>query len=423
MRILQISDPKNLRQIMQEIKVDRYGIEIMVPKGITHIVRINSLSCIAANILKQEMLSLGGDVAVARGVLTGKIKKTDCLLMATLSQFNRLIEKLKQQPFGLDRLAQDLSGNFTNYQKDKFSLDLGKYKLNFNGQTYIMGIVNLTPDSFSGDGLYQRQGLSPSELKRNAPKGTVPERVINFVEKMVEDGADIIDIGGESTRPGAKSISIKEELKRTIPIIKKISRRIEVPISIDTYKPEVAKQALDNGAVMVNDITGLRNRKMAKVVSQYKAGVVIMHMKGNPRTMQNNPVYKSLLDEIIDYLDKAIKQAMAAGIDKNKIIIDPGIGFGKTLEHNLEIFKNLRELKILGRPILIGPSRKSFIGKILNVGPQERIFGERSRTIGTISACILAVKNGAHMVRVHDVEAVKQALKVLDAINNVETHS
>jgi dihydropteroate synthase len=401
MRILEISSPGDLRKIMQDIKVDRYGIEIMVPKGITHIVRINSLSCIAANILKQEMLSLGGDVAVARGALTGKIKKTDCLLMATLSQFNRLIEKVKQQPFGLDRLAQDLSGNLTNYQRDKFSLDLGKYKLNFNGQTYIMGIVNLTPDSFSGDGLYKIQ--KPKSKIQNL------SYIVDYVERLVKDGADIIDIGGESTRPGAKPISVKEELRRTIPIIKKMTKIVRIPISIDTYKPEVAKQALDNGAVMVNDITGLRNAKMAKVVSQYKAAVAIMHMKGNPRTMQSNPVYKSLLDEIIDYLDKAIKQAVAFGIDKNKIIIDPGIGFGKTLEHNLEIFKRLRELKILGRPILIGPSRKSFIGKILNAGPQERIFG-------SVSACILAVKNGAHMVRVHDVEAVKQALKVSEAI-------
>jgi len=409
MRILNPPNYKELKKMMQEIKVDRYGIEIMVPKGIIHILRINSLSCIAANILKQEMLSLGGDVAVARGALTGKIKKTDCLLIATLSQFHRLIEKLKEQPFGLDRLAQDLSGILANYQKDKFRLDLGKYKLNFNGRVHIMGIVNLTPDSFSGDGLYQGQGLSPSQLKRTAPKGTVPERVINFIEKMVEDGADIIDVGGESTRPGAKPVSLKEELRRTIPVIKKMTKTIKVPISIDTSKPQVAKQALDNGAVMVNDITGLRNPKMAKVVSDYKAGLVIMHMKGNPRTMQNNPVYKSLLDEIIDYLDKAIKQATDAGVDKNKIIIDPGIGFGKTLEHNLEILKNLRELKILGRPILIGPSRKSFIGKILNVGPGERIFG-------TVSSCVLAVKNGAQMLRVHDVKAVKQALKVTEAI-------
>jgi dihydropteroate synthase len=408
--ILETRDPQDLRQILQDIKVDPYGIEIMLPKAVQHLVRINSISCIAANILKQEMLSLGGDVAVARNALTGKARKTDCLLMATLSQFNRLTEKLNRQPFGLDRLAHDLSDSLTSYQKDEFNLDLGRYKLTLRqGKTCIMGVVNLTPDSFSGDGLYK--GLSPTELKGTVPKGTVPESVVDFVERMVDDGADIIDIGGESTRPGAEPIPVKEELERTIPIIKKIARKIKAPISIDTYKPEVARQALDNGAVMVNDITGLNN-KMAKIVSKYKAGVVIMHMKGNPRTMQNNPVYKSLIDEIIEYLDKAISEAVAWGIDRERIIVDPGIGFGKTLGHNLEILKRLREFKILGRPILVGPSRKSFLGKILNAGPQERIFG-------TVSACILAVKNGANIVRVHDIVAVKQAMKVLNTINNI----
>ena len=403
MRILQPNNHKELKKLMQDIKVDPYGIEIMLPKAVNRLVRINSISCIAANILKQEMLSLGGDVAVARDALTGKVKKTDCLLMATLSQFNRLTEKLNRQPFGLDRLAHDLSDNLTNYQKDEFNLDLGRYKLILRqGKTYIMGIVNLTPDSFSADGLYQ--GL--------IPKGTVPERVFDFVERMVEDGADIIDIGGESTRPGAEPIPVKEELERTIPIIKKIARKIKVPISIDTYKPEVARQALDNGAVMVNDITGLNN-KMAKIVSKYKAGVVLMHMKGNPRTMQNNPVYKSLIDEITEYLDKAISEAVAWGIDRERIIVDPGIGFGKTLEHNLELLKRLREFKILGRPMLVGPSRKSFLGKILNAGPQERIFG-------TVAACVLAVKNGANVIRVHDVKAVKEAIKVLNTISNVK---
>jgi dihydropteroate synthase len=163
---------------------------------------------------------------------------------------------------------------------------------------------------------------------------------------------------------------------------------------------------------MVNGITGLNN-KMAKIVFKYKAGVVLMHMQGNPRTMQDNPVYKSLIDELIEYLDKAISEAVSWGIDREKIIVDPGIGFGKTLEHNLEILKRLKEFKILGRPMLVGLSRKSFLGKILNAGPGERIFG-------SVSACVLAVKNGANIIRVHDVKAVKQAIRVLNTINNVK---
>lgn len=412
MRILQPSNHKELKKMMQDIKVDPYGVEIMLPKASACLVRINALSNITANILKQEMLSFGGDVAVSRDALTGRARKTDCLIMGSLAQFNRLTEKLNRQPFGLDRLAHDLSCNLANYQKEEFSLKLGRYKLGLRqDKTYIMGIINLTPDSFSGDGLYK--GLSPTSLNRSQTKGTVPYRDINFIEKMVEDGADIIDIGGESTRPGAKPVPVKEELARTIPVIKKIAKKIKIPISIDTYKPEVAKQALDNGACLINDISGLNN-KMAKIVSRYKAGVVIMHLKGKPRTMQSNPVYKSLIDEIIDYLDRAINRALASGIDKESIIIDPGIGFGKTLEHNLEILKRMKEFKILGRPILVGPSRKSFIGKILNSGPKDRIFG-------TISACVLAVENGANIIRVHDVKAAKEALKVADAVINCQT--
>jgi dihydropteroate synthase len=218
-------------------------------------------------------------------------------------------------------------------------------------------------------------------------------------------------VGGESSRPGAKAVPVKEELARTIPIIKALARKIKKPISIDTCKPEVAKQALDNGAVMVNDITALRNPRLAKVAAQHKAAVVIMHMQGRPRNMQNNPQYTSLISEIREYLDNAMIRAQEFGIELEKIIVDPGIGFGKLLEHNLEILKRLPEFKVLGRPIMVGTSRKSFIGRILKLQPQERVFG-------TVSACVLAVQNGAKIVRVHDVGAVKQALTVLDAINH-----
>ncbi|MCM8795329.1 MAG: dihydropteroate synthase [Candidatus Omnitrophica bacterium] len=398
MRILEISSRKELEELMQEIKVDPYGIKIMAPKAISYLLRINSLSNITANILKQEMLSLGADAAIARDALTGKSKKTDCLLMGTQAEFNRLKAKIDRQPFGLRQIAKELSGAIENYERNRFVLNLGRFRLDLS-RPKIMGIVNLTPDSFSGDGVYR--------VSRS--KGIKASEVLNFVERMVRDGADIIDVGGESSRPGAKPISVKEELARTQPVIKILAKKIKVPISIDTYKPEVARQALDCGVSIVNDITGLRNPKMASLVARYRAGVVIMHMKGTPRTMQQQPVYKSLIDEIIEYLSRAIERASEVGIKREKIIIDPGIGFGKTLEHNLEILKRLKEFKILGQPILVGTSRKSFLGKILGVGPQERIFG-------TVSSCILAIKNGAHILRVHDVKEVKQALKVAVAI-------
>ncbi len=398
MQILHINHPSDIKQTMLNIGVDPYGIKIMLPKAITYLVRMNSLSNIAANILKQEMLSLGGDVAVSRGALTGKTKKTDCLLMGNLSQLNRLNLKLNKQPFGLAKIFEDLSRTLVNYQRERFTLNLGKYKFNLGARAHIMGVINLTPDSFSQDGLYKVTKSGSQEVTG----------IINYAEKMVADGADIIDIGGESSRPGAKSVSLKEELKRTIPAIKEIRKKIKVPVSIDTYKSEVAKAALDNGAVLVNDISGLRDKRMADLIAKYKAGVVIMHMSGTPWDMQKNIRYNSLIEDIMQYLKTAIDRAEEAGVNKEKIIIDPGIGFGKTVEHNLEILNRLREFKALGKPILVGPSRKSFIGKILSAKPGERIFG-------TVSSCVLAVNNGAKLVRVHDVKEVKQALKIIEA--------
>lgn len=278
-------------------------------------------------------------------------------------------------------------------------------------RTQIMGIINLTPDSFSGDGLLAKEGIGIEEITE-------------YAQELVAQGADIIDVGGESSRPGAETISVKEELKRTIPVIERLSKGIDlpilfkgrvlskktnVPISIDTYKPEVAGCALQSGASIVNDITGLRNSEMIKVVAKTSARVIIMHMKGMPRDMQKNPEYKCLIKEIIEYLQIAIKRAEDSGIDKQRIIIDPGIGFGKTTQHNLEILRRLQEFEVLGCPILIGPSRKSFIGEILSLPTQERL-------IGTMASLAIAVMNGANIVRVHDVKFAHQAIKIADAI-------
>ncbi len=400
MRILEIGNKRELPKFMVQLGVDPYGIKIMLPKAANFLIKIDGISSIAANILKQEMLSLGGDVAVPKDVLTCRIKKTGCLLIGNLSQFNRLNHKLNVQPFGLGKIGEQLTESLQNYQKDVFNLTFGRNKLDLGRRTVIMGIVNLTPDSFSGDGMY-----------RFKDKGLYSTSdIIAYSQKLICDGADIIDVGGESSRPGAKQTSLKEELRRVIPVIKALIKRIKAPISIDTYKPQVARQALDNGAVIVNDISGLRDKKLAKVIASYKAGVVIMHMKGTPRTMQKNPRYEFLMDEIIVQLADSIRTALDAGIAGDKIIIDPGIGFGKTLENNLEILKRLKELKILGKPILVGPSRKSFIGNILNAGPSLRLSG-------TISSCILASHNGANIVRVHDVKQVAEALRVSDRIN------
>jgi len=225
----------------------------------------------------------------------------------------------------------------------------------------------------------------------------------------VKEGADMIDIGGESTRPGAKSVSAEEELERVIPVIRGL-KGVKVPISIDTYKTEVAKEALKKGASMVNDINGLRSRGMAEAVAKHKASVIIMHMRGKPRSMQNNPSYGDVVGDIIRFLRERSEFGINAGISRDKIIIDPGIGFGKTTEHNLEIIRRLREFKSLGFPVLMGVSRKSFIGNVLGLPVEERLEG-------SLAAVTASVMNGADIVRVHDVREARMAVQIVDAIS------
>lgn len=268
--------------------------------------------------------------------------------------------------------------------------------MKFGSRTYIMGILNVTPDSFSGDGIYQDVG-----------------RAVETAEKLVEDGADIIDIGGESTRPQATPVTAEEEIKRVIPVIKKLSKKIDIPISIDTAKSEVARLALENGASIVNDITGLESdQRILGIIREFNAKVVLMHIKGTPQTMQNNPNYGNLIQEIKDKLKTVIEKSIKEGIKKENIIIDPGIGFGKTLEHNLQILNRLSEFKEFGLPVLVGTSRKSFIAKLTGAEPDKRIFG-------TAASIAIAIRNGADIVRVHDVKAMKQVVTVSDAISRI----
>jgi len=259
-----------------------------------------------------------------------------------------------------------------------------------------MGILNVTPDSFSDGGMF----FDPSKAIK---RGIEIER----------EGADILDIGGESTRPGAKEAPVSEQIRRVVPVIHALKGKIKIPISIDTSDAKVAKEAVEAGASIINDITGLHKDKgIADVASEYKTGLCIMHIKGAPGNMQDAPYYKDLMKEICGWLKDGIKIARAAGVSQSRIMIDPGIGFGKTLQHNLKILKNLHELEKINRPLLIGPSRKSFIGKILNLPPEERIMG-------TASAVAISIMNGAHIVRVHDVKEMKQVARLADAVLGV----
>lgn len=260
-------------------------------------------------------------------------------------------------------------------------------------RTALMGIVNVTPDSFSDGGRYFE-----------------PAQAISHGVKLVEEGADIIDVGGESTRPGARPVSGRQEIERVIPVIRGLRRELSAPISVDTYKADVARAALDAGADMVNDISALRfDRAMAPLIAAEKVPVVLMHMLGTPRTMQQRPHYRDVVEEVKEFLRDRIRFAVQAGVDLERIIIDPGIGFGKELEHNLALLRALPALADLGRPVLVGPSRKTFIGKILDVGPEERLEG-------SLAAAVAAVLGGASVIRTHDVKEARRAIRVADAM-------
>jgi len=260
-------------------------------------------------------------------------------------------------------------------------------------RTWIMGILNVTPDSFSDGGLY---------LDKN--------KAVKRGLELAEEGADIIDIGGESTRPGSNSISTEEELKRIIPVLSDLREKTDALISVDTTKSEVARAALDHGADIINDISALRfDPQMPPLAVNRDVPVVLMHMKGTPKTMQANPSYEDLLAEVKSFFKERLETAKTLGIKREKIIIDPGIGFGKGHNDNLLLIKNLRALEEFERPIMIGISRKSFIGKILNLPVLERIEG-------TIASAVLSIIHGAHILRVHDVAPIKRAVLVAEAI-------
>ncbi|HIE03670.1 MAG TPA: dihydropteroate synthase [Candidatus Latescibacteria bacterium] len=260
-------------------------------------------------------------------------------------------------------------------------------------RTLIMGALNVTPDSFSDGGLYLRT-----------------EDAVRRAEEMAQEGVDIIDIGGESSRPGAEPVPLEEELRRVIPVVREVVRRLPVPISVDTYKAEVARRALEEGASIVNDISALRfDPDMADVVAGREVPVVLMHMKGTPRDMQRNPHYEDVLGEVESFLRERKGAAVGMGIPERNIILDPGIGFGKRVQDNLQLLKNLERLVALGSPVLVGTSRKSFIGAVLNLPVEERLEG-------TLATLVLAVAKGAKILRVHDVKPAVRAVRMAEAI-------
>jgi dihydropteroate synthase len=286
-----------------------------------------------------------------------------------------------------------------------FNLEWGKYRLDFGRRTLIMGVLNVTPDSFSDGG------------KFFSLDGAVDQGY-----KLFEDGADILDIGGESTRPFSDPVSEEEEIQRVVPVIEKLSKRISIPISIDTTKAGVAEQAVKAGASMINDVSSLRfDPKMASVVVDYAVPIILMHMLGNPKIMQIEPTYDDLIGEIKAFFENAIDQAENKGISRSKIIIDPGIGFGKTIGHNLLLIQRLHEFKTLKVPIMIGTSRKAFIRNLLKDNTGEEINADAAMVeSGTQASVAAAILSGAHIVRVHNVANTRATVKITDAIKNAQ---
>ena len=283
----------------------------------------------------------------------------------------------------------------TKFKKN--TLKCGRFLMRIKDRTHVMGVLNVTPDSFSDGGKFLDE-----------------KAAIERALQMADEGADIIDIGAESTRPGSLGVSAEEELKRIIPVIKKLSKKLDIPISVDTSKHEVALRAMEEGASIINDITGLMgDSNMAAVVAKTGAAICVMHIKGVPGTMQKNPVYNDLISDVIARLAKSVDAAISAGVEPDKIIVDPGIGFGKTPEHNFLIIKELHKLEDLGKPILIGTSRKSFIGKVLDREADDRLMG-------TAATYAIAIMNGADIIRVHDVKEMLDVARIADILKNMK---
>lgn len=394
MKIVRINNIAEAIEIFRKIGVDPYGIDAMAPKTQHVNIHFSAQSCKIANILKQEMLSLGADAAVARGSVSCAIDSTDVLLMGTVKQVRALAKKIERQPFGLDLIAKDIQNLLDNNVRDSFVLKTSRRELSLGGKTLIMGILNVTPDSFSDGNHY-------FDEKKAIERGL----------QIAAEGADIIDIGGQSTRPGSKPVTARKEIARVVPVVEALCRNLTIPISVDTTKSQVAQRSMDAGAEIVNDITALTgDRKMASVVQKGSAALILMHMRGTPENMQTgNLLYGDLMNEIVARLKDSCRKAIAAGIAKDHLVVDPGIGFGKTHEDNCKIINKLDELKALGLPVLIGTSRKAFIGSVTGGTPAERIEG----TAATVAAAIM---NGCHIVRVHDVSIMKKVAAMADTI-------
>ena len=371
---------------------DREVVDAMLARGLTRAMLVGPLPLDDAQALRRAAKGVGATALLAKTAGRADPTRVEVVVIGAMEQLTAAAEALGGE---IGARMEAARRNFATPAQR--TLRCRERELSLGSRTLVMGIVNVTPDSFSGDGL-----------------AGDPEAAIAQGRRMVEDGADILDVGGESTRPGSEPASLEEELRRVLPVVEGLAADLEVPISIDTYKSAVARAALARGASIVNDISGLHaDEEMARVAAEAGAAVVVMHIRGTPRDMQKDPRYADVIGEISDYLGDGIARAEAAGLGRDQIVVDPGIGFGKKLEHNLEILRRLREFRCLGCPVMVGTSRKTMIGAILDLPVEERLEG-------TAATVALAIQAGADIVRVHDVREMARVARVADAIVRVE---
>ena len=381
-----------LADAMESIGVHKASLPIFANKNQILPLKLLQVRTPAANIIKQEMLAAGGDAAVPTGCVLNKDKYSDVLLLGTRKHYNLLLKKLELMPyFGMDKVKAELEA-VLNEEKLQTVLADGRV-LNYD-KVLIMGILNITPDSF-----YENS------------RATI-EEVVAKAGQMLADGADILDIGGESTRPGSEAVVAEEEQARVLPVIEALRKAYpDAVLSIDTYRASTARLAIEAGADIINDISAMEaDAEMIDVVCETKAPIILMHMRGTPHNMQTQCEYKNVVEEVAVYLAERAELLRERGVGAEKIILDPGIGFAKNAEQNLKLMRDLHALTSFGYPVLLAASRKGTVGKVLGDLPAEE------RLEGTIATSCQAVYAGANMVRVHDVKENLRAVRMLEAI-------
>jgi len=387
---IDISSAVDLKRHLGEIDLADTDIEKITDQFLYCTLKLEGVDTRAANLMKSCIETLGGGLAMRKEAQEFTVRETDLIVSGSRHTLSLLATRLRGEPFGLDGIAAELSACLSSGSR---VMSWGSRVLDFTRKTYVMGILNCTPDSFFP--------ASRNETIREAMKSA---------REMIGAGVDIVDVGGESSRPGSEPIETDEEIRRVIPVVQAIRKESDIMISVDTRRREIAERALDAGADIINDISGLKhNDDLARLVARRRVPIVLMHMRGTPKTMQKQASYKNTISEILRELQPSIAAALGAGIPPEMIIIDPGVGFGKRAQDNLRIIRELASLKSLNFPILIGLSRKSFIGEILDRPVEQRL-------IGTVTANTLAVINGANIIRVHDVGDAVEMVKIIDSV-------